>query len=396
MLKRLGRAGAVLMAVLLAGAAFAAPARSAPPRLSVGPGLILFDKSSGRIDPQGVTVFIDGGSASTVSLEFADALPDPIGGWRDIPFGTSPDSLEGVVTIGQPEFEYIPNDGQQEFTAYLTLDAEALTRPRYGSLIVTMRPLDPGEGDITTNVSIATQVLATPTTADIEALGLDLALELGGLSVRQIEPWTPVDRVFPNFPFLVNHGPVFVTVQGKNVGDLVLEERTTFSFTKLNILEFLGISDAEGKPSFTVTDRPRFVLPEEPFRNGVSSVIPVNGEPAFDSLPFIGFVRITAKAEGSVAGVAATPGITSRTFVVFPWSEFLFLFTVWVVQREWRHRKGRSVNRSDTPPPPTFRTKFRERLGKLLRRRGGAGSVSVDGIPQTPDNPPGAGPEREG
>ena len=68
---------------------------------------------------------------------------------------------------------------------------------------------------------------------------------------------------------------------------------------------------------------------------------------------------ISATVSGGLSGLDAEPQTLSRTVLVFPWSEALFLFLVWLGQREWRHRRGRRVHVGATPPPPTLRARFR-------------------------------------
>ena len=112
-------------------------------------------------------------------------------------------------------------------------------------------------------------------------------------------------------------------------------------------------------PTLRVENRPRFLLPGQPFQDSTTSLIPSAAANDVDSLPFIGFVRISATVSGGLSGLDAEPQTLSRTVLVFPWSEALFLFLVWLGQREWRHRRGRRVHVGATPPPPTLRARFR-------------------------------------
>ena len=46
------------------------------------------------------------------------------------------------------------------------------------------------------------------------------ALRLDDLALYRPDPWTFVDRLFPDVPWLVNHGPVTVAASGTNIGTL--------------------------------------------------------------------------------------------------------------------------------------------------------------------------------
>lgn len=361
----------LLGVMAIAGAALSAtPAMASDPTsLLVGPTRIEFlgDETTERT----VTITVGGDQAGTVSLEMVDAAIGDTGSWRAVPYGSTENSLQGVLRIVPHEFAYVPGGGPQSVEAVLSIDPSLVRAPLFGSLQVALDPPKVSSSGISvvTRGAVEIQVLAAPSGDVLEDLpSSQPRLAIFNLSIGQMEPWTPVDGVFPDLPWIVNHGPISVAASGTNAGNLVLDSRVAYDFTRLSPLEVFSGTPAPAV--FTVENRPRYLLPGASFTDTSTSLIPVEGVPTVDSLPFIGFVRVTATATGNISGLEAPPVSKAVTFLVFPWKESLFVFLVWLFQREWRHRKGRKVNAADAPPPPTLRTRLRERLRRVapLRR----------------------------
>lgn len=359
-----------LLILAIAGAAFqAAPAMaSEPATLTVGPTRAEFI-GEGLTGEVTVTVTVSGGVAGTLALTMVDAAIDPRGGWLTVPYGSTPQTLDGVLTFEPSSFAYVPDGDRQRFNTVLSVDPALVTAPLFGSLRATLEPDESSGGGISlvTQGAVEIQVVAAPSAGSLEDLpAAAAALRLDDLSIFRPDPWTPIDRLFPDIPWLVNHGPVTVTATGANTGTLFLDSRVTYDFTRLSPLAVVLGGDG---PTFTVINRPRYLIPGSTFTDVMFSVIEIEGAPPVDAMPFIGFVRITATASGLLSGVEAEPVSISRTVLVFPWKEALFLFLVWLGQREWRHRRGRRVNTTAEPPEPTLRARVRGRAGSLLRRR---------------------------
>ena len=357
------------LALALAGSAFhALPASADPSTITVGPTRLEFvGEALGAAQP--VDVIVEGGVAGTLTLSMYDAAIDPQGGWLRAPYGSTDASLAGVLRIEPATFAYDPAGGRQSFRAMLSVDPARVTAPLYGSLsAAVLPPADPGEGGatVTAVAAVELQIVAAPGPDDFGELPAgSLGLRMDRLVIEQVRPWTAVDRLFPDIPVLVDHGPVTAYVQGSNAGDLVLDARVTFDFTRLSPL---GIFATGQPPTLRVENRPRFLLPGQPYEDSTTSLIPSDAATDVDSLPFIGFVRISATVRGGLSGLEAEPRTLSRTVLVFPWKEALFLFLVWLGQREWRHRRGRRVHTGATPPPPTLRARVRGALRERFVR----------------------------
>lgn len=368
------RSARSLLAIGMLGAAlWAAPsARSEGTRITAGPTRLEFFAGSDA-SSQTIAVTVEGGTAGQVTLRLVDAIIDPSGGWSEAPFGTTPSTLEGLAVLQQDSFPYVPTDAPQEFDAVLSVALEAIDGPRFGSVIVSVVP-ETTEGDpgatVTQIGAVALQVLAAPDEGSLEDRpDLEAALAFDGLAVRATTPWTPVDRLLPDLPGLVNHGPVEVAARGRNVGSVVLDQRVRYEFVRLNPIELL--TGGEPNAVLTIENLPTYLLPGQRFDDSARSRLVVDGvETGIDALPLVGFVRIRATATGSLAGLSADPVSREITVLVFPWKEAAFLFVVWLFQREWRHRSGRRVHAGEAPPPPTLRRRVWDAAGSLRGRPG--------------------------
>lgn len=344
---------------------------------------------------QQVFANVSGGSPGTVEFQIVDALISPTGGFLDADFGTTPNTLDGFIEIEPSSTRYEPTDERQRFEAMITVDLTRIDRPRYGSLLVRLVP-DPipgGEVDVQVTGAIALQVLAAPSAEALTGLSAsEPALSLESLSASSLSPWTMIDRAFPDIPRVINHGPVVAIASGRNTGDFILDQRVTYEFYRVS--PFTAIAGGEaGPPVYRAENVPRFLLAGQDFTDRLISLIRVEGAPTVDSLPFIGFVRLRATATGNIAGLEASPASKTITFLVFPWKELLFVFLVWLFQREWRHRRGR---RQDLTPEgmlePSRRARIREGVRRAInRRRSSAGGTLVDTTPLDQHNPPSDG-----
>lgn len=372
-----------LVIALTAGAALiAAPALSQSAdsdRLSVTVGPVRVEFASDRNLTRTVTAFVRGSLPGEVTAVMFDALVQPGGyGWRRVPYGSTPNSLEGVITITPPSYDYVPSGGEQEFTFTLTADPAFADRARWGSFVITLVPPEASADEVAVAAAVGTQVVAFGELESTES-----ALALDSLSVAPRDAWTIVDRLLPELPMVIGHGPAVLTASGRNTGETFLDEVTVFEIRRVSPLSLLLPSrSADVGPILRVSMRPRYTLPGQAFTDSTTSLIPLEGGSRVDALPFIGFITVRAIATGSINGIESEPRAITRTYLVFPWSEFLFLFVVYLAQREWRHRKGHKVNATDSPPPPTLRTRVRELLRRVLGRRDPAPSG------RTPDASP--------
>lgn len=359
-----------LVAAIIAGVALSATpafAQSKGINLSVGPVRVEFTTDQGGT--RTVSAYVSGGVESSVAFRMYDAVPNPEGGWIRVRYGSTPGTLQGRVDIAPADFDYVPNGREQQFDAALTVAPATVSEPRWGVLVVFVEPKGtPAAGEVAARAAVAIQVVQLPEGGVVPAA--DLGVELTRLKVTQIRQWTLVDRLLPDIPGVIGRGPVRIRALGRNTGSYFLDSQTTIEIARispLSLLPFFSGSSADPRPVLTVNMRPRYVLPGQIFWDDMTSVLTgVRGQRAVDSLPFIGFVRITATATGKLGPIEAEPSTISKTVLVFPWSEFLFVFVVFLVQREWRHRRGRRVNTTDAPPPPTLRTRVREGIRRLL------------------------------
>lgn len=363
--------------VLLAGAALCAAPASADTATSVsitaGPTRIEFlGRDAGPTQP--VTAWIQGARPGTITFSLVDAIPDPEGGWISVPLGSASASLRGLASLAPSSFRYEPDGTRQVFRSMLSVVPAALDGVHVGSVVITFRAdatEDPGDSLVSTEGAVELQVLVAPSAEDLASLpGVSLGLSIVDLSLASEDPWTFLDAIIPDLPGVVNHGPVEVTTRGRNVGDVVLDQRVTYAFrgvSPFSILPF--VDDDGGDGGYRVENVPRYLLPGQVFTDTLRSLIPAtDGRPPLDALPFIGFVRIEATAIGSLSGIEAEPVSVGRTVLVFPWKETLAVILLWSFGAARRRRRIERAAASGVPDP-SIPSRHRASLIESLRRR---------------------------
>lgn len=338
---------------------------SGPVALTVGPVRVEFFDAGPSSNT--VVAFVKGGSEGTIRAQMFDAVVGPPGqGWRRVPYGSTPSSLAPYVDYTPDEYPYVPNGQEQQFEWQFTADPTGADKPRYGEFVVTLVPAgEPAPNTAQLNTAVSIQVVAF---GAVEPT--DLRLDLTDLRVRQRSAWTGVDLLLPDIPGVIGHGPAVLEADGRNIGEVFVDEVTVFEIRRVSPLSLLPWFDVgQHEPILRVSMRPRYTLPDQGFTDSTTSLIPLDGGALVDALPLVGLIQVTGIATGKVGPFEVEPDAITRTYLVFPWSEFLFFVVVYLVQREWRHRNGRKVNMTGTPPPPTIRARVREVFRKMLGRR---------------------------
>jgi hypothetical protein len=327
-------------------------------RLAVGPGRLVFltGSQSGPTTSY-LHVEVSGSTAATVATEVSDAVPDSSGGWSKAPAGSTPYSLNSVVTIDPETIDYKPNGTKQTFEVAVTVNLTPSEVPHAGFIGVSLTPVGeaPDSGGIKQVVAIETAAVTGPAAgAGGELPAVAPALSAGGIVVSQKGSWTPIDAVLPDLiAGLIDHGPANVTATHSNSGDVVLDTQTKVSFAGVGPLAFLPGSSETGAPFYTWLDRSRFSLPGQSTAIAATSEVPLDNASPIDSLPLIGFVRVTATTTGTLGALTAVPITQSVVILVFPWKELLALILLLVVlqivrivlRRGWRRLRGRGKSK---------------------------------------------------
>jgi hypothetical protein len=305
---------------------------SKPLELSVLTGRILLDKSASDFQPtKPVAINVSGSQRAKLQISMRDKVVTSRGASITLPYGTAETSLNEVLQIVPEVIDYRPNEAgtEQQFIVNLVIDPEKLVKPLQGEFLVTLTPESRASGDgISVNQALAIgyTVVAVPTAGDLETY--DLRIENQSLSISKKEKSSFLDRLVPDLPKIINSGPVDIDFTSQNVGNLPLDKRSVVKIYRVNPVSILN--DELGAPFYTINGEPKLVLGGGTLVNTFTSMIRIDNGGDIDALPFIGFVRFEATAEGEIAGVAAEVenGALVEHYLVFPWKWTLIFLLV--------------------------------------------------------------------
>lgn len=348
------RLAAPLVALVLAGMPLVASAQTDRATISIEPSTV---ELVGTAGPQVVRVTVQGGVPGTLVLSLRDAVLGVGGAAIEAPLGTSPDSLGGLVEVVPPSFDYAPAAEPVTFTSGVALVAQSADRPRFGFLVAELTTPD---GAVAAAVRIP--VVAVPG----ERVVAELPAGTFGVAVDDLdiapEAFTIVDRLLPDLPGVIGHGPLTSIVTARNVGSAVVEARVAWTYHRIGLSDLFS---PESQPTLSYGSASRFLIPGEVASAEGSSVLTLDAGP-FDAMPVIGLVRVRATVQWDLAGVASAPEpiTVSRTLIVFPWSEALAALLAWAA---WRRRFGKIVDLRYSNEPVPIEPGAHRQVGRWRR-----------------------------
>jgi hypothetical protein len=340
--------GAAVLSIVLSLSQFVgiAAVEPKPLELSVLTGRILLDKSDPDFQPtKQIAINVSGSQRAKLQIFMRDKVVTSAGTAITLPYGSTTNSLNEVLQIVPEVFNYRPNEAGtvQQFIVNLVVDPEKLVKPLQGEFLVKLTPTSKsgGEGFSVKNaLAIGYTAVAVPTAGDLDTY--DLKIENQSLSISKQDKTSFLDRLIPDLPGIINSGPVDIDFVSKNTGNLPLDKRSIVKIYRVNPVSVFN--DEVGAPFYTINGEPKLILGGGTLNNTFSSIIKIDNGGDIDALPFIGFVRFEATAEGEIAGVAAEVENEALVehYLVLPWkwiSIALLLGPIYLVTRLRRRSK---------------------------------------------------------
>lgn len=348
----------MLTALLLLGAGIAsAPSNAAgiSMTLTTSPPRLQLSAAPGATTTKGtIHAIVRTPAAASLSVRVADAVASEDGRWMEAPTGSTSYSLSPALTWTPQSVELPASADDQTIDIALTLPTDQMDKPRAGIVSVILVPAVAGPAsDLTVQQGLRIETIVVSEVATQPLTGnADVRVSLlgTGLTADPANEFTIVDSTIPDvIPGLVDHGPVTTAAHYRNNGDFIVDAQTTFDFASVGPMAMFG-SDDPGDVFYTLNDAHHYALPGQPAVAKGTSLVEANGAKV-DSLPFIGFVKVTATTTGTLGPLAAAPVVQSTVFLVFPWKEALALLLVivlWVLFKRWRRNRR---DRKNQPPP---------------------------------------------
>ena len=322
-----------LLAVAVAGALWPVrlPAATSSPMAADRPSLLFAGEDVAALQRVELRLAFD--RPGTLSVQRVDLGVDAAGARVEETWGTTDASLDAGLYVTPKGFPFDPADERRSFPFTVTVDPSVLDRARWAGLRFTFQP--EGDGEPT---SVTVPVYALPPVG-FDATGGEVALDDVGLT--QSRAFTMIDRLLPDLPLVLGHGPGRASAALEARGDLPASVEVSYGFRRLNPLSWLPFIGDASRPYRSGADLV-FLLPGERATDGATTRVGTTDGPRFEALPFVGFVRVTATARAIVDGAPGDAVTASHTVLVFPWSESLLLVGLVVGVRL---RRSRGVRR---------------------------------------------------
>ena len=270
------------------------------------------------------------GKPGKISVELVDIVANSSGSKSPIPLNSSPFTPFELVSFTKDYPAYKPSEEYQYFEISMKFkEGIDPDRPVLGGLSISLIPDEQSKND----VIVASSIVAT--FAYIPASGINLeeyAPELGliGPNIGRENPDFFPLNLFPNLPFLPNHGDLLLGYELENTGKIFLETKTKVEVDQLNLL---GWSEAE---VFTQTNE-AFLVPGQKTQSTVEIAPP--------DLPHqqlgIGIYRFTTTSSGDMGDQIDVSTSSQQTLVIFPWKQGVIALLLLVL---FRRRVFRSFN----------------------------------------------------
>ena len=270
-----------------------------------------------------VSIDVAGGLEGTLRVVPVDLAVGPDGVREEVDFGSTDLSLAEGLRITPESFDYAPGDAAQRFGFTVVIDPATVDRTRVAGLRFVLQP----NADGASVTSVTVPLVAVPGPEDALPTGPPPGrVELTDLDVRQDGAWTLVDRLLPDLPAIVGHAPgVAVAELTGNAVHVMSGATVEIAYDRVNPLSILPFIDDDRSTPFRTTVEEGFLLPGERLGVSADSTSLFGATAPREALPFIGIVRVTATARGTVEGIAQDTASETTTIVVFPWTEVLFL-----------------------------------------------------------------------
>lgn len=285
------------------------------------------------------TVIVTGPAAATINLELIDFVYDAEGEREVVPTSSTPYSLAKVFKQTSFSKEYVPRQSGQEFTFELNPVSKEIKQIYFGGVRVKMEPrgsgTQKGTGSTSTTGSVTSVVNVTPFGF---AGGLDgdqlQSARLKSVSFTSVNRTSVIDYLIPDFPGLINSGPIKAEAHYENKGQLPVFAYAKWEFAVGN--EVLA-SKGSGKT---------ILLAGETKSRSVITQSAITGSEEFANvLPDFGLVDIQTTVQSELGGTKFEPVVQKSSVLIVQWKEPFFficlaLLILWYVGRRRPAKPG--------------------------------------------------------
>lgn len=275
---------------------------------------------------------IKDGQRAKISVELVDIISNAAGSKTTIPLDSSPFTPKGLVQLTRSFPDYEPSEEIQYFDISMKFKDDAvLDRPVLGGIEISLIPEKKAEGQFVAESAIVATFAYLPATGlNLEEYSPALSL-MGPIIERRSPDYFPLN-LFPELPFVLNHGDVSLSYQLKNTGKVFLDTTTEQS------VQQVGLFGQQDK--LILEDLKKIFLVPEQFSEAITDISPEGSE---SPLLGIGLYRFTVSATGEMGDQFEASASNEQLLIIFPWKQSILLVGLLLVFRKRIRRAFKSL-----------------------------------------------------
>jgi len=319
-------------------------------RTGIGNTNQVFTEIEEATDGGSFDLTISQGQPARIRVDLVDIFATELGAKQFAPLKSTPYTPFNYVEFTQDAGTYIPNGQTQtikipfKFKRIVGLD-----RPIIGGLRISLQEIPTNTANSNPEIKINTGIVGTFAFYPIGLVNQGEYKILPKLKIRKIKVRSISQDMFPlnlipNFPALINKGPIQLTTEIYNEGNIFLE---TLSEAKINQAGLF----AQNKETdlFRNQTSKSLLTPGQLVSNTVNVNRQIVGSEALiNPLPTFGILKVSVSTTGSIGSKEFVSSSKTKFFIIFPWKITLILVLVLIATTIYRRRFRAKRNNSNS------------------------------------------------
>jgi hypothetical protein len=287
------------------------------------------------------------GKPARIRVDLVDIYANEFGVKQIAPLNSTPYSPDQYVEFTEDAGIYIPNGLTQTIKIPFNLmNLTELDRPIIGGLRISLQEIQSGTTESKSRIKIDSGIVGTFAyyPIGVESQGeykISPMISVQEINASPIESDNFPLNLIPNFLPLINKGPIQITTEISNDGNIFLE---TVSKTKVFQSGLFARSD--GQVLFEYEGEKILLTPGQ--KSSITFSVAdrlIQSDALVDPLPTFGILRVTVNSIGSIGNKEFSNTSESKLVIIFPWK--ILVLVLLIILSLYLHRK-----RSGKAPPP--------------------------------------------
>lgn len=265
------------------------------------------------------------GKSARIRVELVDIFANEFGAKQIAPLNSTPYSPDKYIKFNEDAGTYIPNGRKQTIKIPFKLqNLTELNRPIIGGLRISLEEIQNRTTDPESRVSINAGIVGTFTYYPVGVVNqseykISPELSVEKINISPIKSDSFPLSLIPNFLPLINKGPLQITTQVSNDGNIFLETVSNIEISKSGL--FAG---SDGQVLFKYQGDKILLTPGQKSNNTFSVTDRLTqSNISVDPLPSFGIFRVTVSVSGSIGNKEFSNISESKLVIIFPWKILL-------------------------------------------------------------------------